>query len=49
MLCEYAAVEQAEATRTVAENTHFIAVVPYWAAWPFEVLVLAKARVLYFF
>jgi UDPglucose--hexose-1-phosphate uridylyltransferase len=26
--------------RIVAENHHFMAVVPFWAVWPFEVLLL---------
>ena len=40
MLLDYAAYEAADGCRTVVENAHWIAVVPYWAAWPFETLVL---------
>jgi UDPglucose--hexose-1-phosphate uridylyltransferase len=29
----------------VAGNEHFSAVVPYWAVWPFEVLLLARRHV----
>jgi len=25
----------------VAENEHFTALVPFWAVWPFELLVIA--------
>lgn len=31
--------------RLVEENAEFCAVVPYWAVWPFETLVMAKRRV----
>ncbi len=42
LLCDYAATELAQAERVVAENDHFVAVVPYWATWPFETLVLPR-------
>jgi UDPglucose--hexose-1-phosphate uridylyltransferase len=29
----------------VVETTHWLAVVPFWAAWPFETLLLPKAHV----
>jgi UDPglucose--hexose-1-phosphate uridylyltransferase len=37
--------EQTEGTRVVAANDHWLAVVPFWAAWPFEVLLIARDRV----
>ncbi|MFP5228031.1 MAG: UDP-glucose--hexose-1-phosphate uridylyltransferase [Acidobacteriota bacterium] len=42
LLCDYAALEAKEKVRIVAENEAFLAVVPWWAVWPFETLVLAK-------
>ncbi len=33
-----------ERERIVEENDHFVAVVPYWAVWPFETLVIARRR-----
>ena len=43
LLCDYAALERtASGVRTVDENEHFLAVVPFWAVWPFEILVIAK-------
>lgn len=42
MLLDYANRESADGTRTVVETEHWIAVVPYWAAWPFETLLLPK-------
>lgn len=31
--------------RVVTENTHWMAIVPYWAAWPFETLLLPRFAV----
>jgi UDPglucose--hexose-1-phosphate uridylyltransferase len=31
-----------ERERVVEENEHFVAVVPYWAVWPFETLVASR-------
>jgi UDPglucose--hexose-1-phosphate uridylyltransferase len=42
LLCDYAEIEAREGVRIVAENEGFLAVVPWWAVWPFEVLVIAK-------
>ena len=42
LLCDYVATELAQAERLVAENDHFVAMVPYWATWPFETLVLPR-------
>lgn len=41
LLCDYLRVEQSRGERVVLANEHFTVVVPYWAIWPFEVLVLA--------
>ncbi len=42
LLCDYLQVETQTGTRMVFENSHFAAVVPFWAVWPFEVLLLSK-------
>ncbi|MGK0267511.1 MAG: UDPglucose--hexose-1-phosphate uridylyltransferase [Paraglaciecola sp.] len=42
MLLDYAQKESADGTRTVVETAHWIAVVPYWAAWPFETVLIPK-------
>lgn len=42
LLCDYLHLETQAGTRTVFENANFAAVVPFWAVWPFEVLLLAK-------
>lgn len=45
LLWRYAQNELRDGTRTVFETEHWLAVVPYWAAWPFETLLMPKARV----
>jgi len=42
LLCDYVALEQAEKQRMVCSNDAFIAVVPFWAVWPFEVLLCSR-------
>jgi len=44
LLCEYTEAELAQRERIVCENDAFVAVVPYWAVWPFETLVLSRAH-----
>ena len=44
LLEDYVALELAEGKRVVAENESFVVVVPFWATWPFETLVLAKHK-----
>jgi UDPglucose--hexose-1-phosphate uridylyltransferase len=45
LLLDYAEQELAEAKRVVAHNDHWVAVVPFWATWPFELLLLPRAAV----
>ena len=45
LLLDYAQQEKTDGSRTVVENAHWIAVVPYWALWPFETLLLPKAAI----
>jgi UDPglucose--hexose-1-phosphate uridylyltransferase len=40
LLCDYLALECASAERIVCRNASFVALVPFWAVWPFETLVL---------
>jgi UDPglucose--hexose-1-phosphate uridylyltransferase len=42
LLCDYAEIERASGERVVFENDHFIALVPWWAVWPFEVMLLSR-------
>ena len=42
LLCDYLKLEQQQKERVVFENDHFSAVVPFWAIWPFETLIISK-------
>jgi UDPglucose--hexose-1-phosphate uridylyltransferase len=42
LLCDYLKTEQASGERILAANDHFTALVPFWAIWPFEVMLLAN-------
>jgi UDPglucose--hexose-1-phosphate uridylyltransferase len=45
MLCDYLRLETPAGTRVVVENPHFLALVPFWAVWPFEVLLISKRHI----
>lgn len=45
MLCDYAELELSSADRVVVQNDAFAVVVPFWAVWPFETIVLPKRHV----
>jgi UDPglucose--hexose-1-phosphate uridylyltransferase len=42
LLCDYLARELAAAERVVSLNEDFAVVVPFWAVWPFETLLLPR-------
>jgi UDPglucose--hexose-1-phosphate uridylyltransferase len=44
LLCDYLALEVAAGARIVQENENFVALVPFWAVWPFETLLLPRAH-----
>jgi UDPglucose--hexose-1-phosphate uridylyltransferase len=44
LLCDYLDVELGDGERVVTSNAHFTALVPFWAVWPFETLVLPRAH-----
>jgi len=43
LLCDYVKAERGGA-RLVYENTSFAALVPFWAVWPYEVLLVSKGH-----
>jgi UDPglucose--hexose-1-phosphate uridylyltransferase len=45
LLSEYIAKELEKKDRVVFENEHFVALVPYWAVWPFEAMLAPKRHV----
>ncbi|HEY7884682.1 MAG TPA: galactose-1-phosphate uridylyltransferase, partial [Cellvibrionaceae bacterium] len=47
MLLDYAEKEIALGERVVEINEHWLVVVPFWACWPFEVLLLPRQPVLH--
>jgi len=44
LLLDYIKAEQKSGERIVVENEHWAAVVPYWATWPYETLLLPTRR-----
>ncbi|KAI8821655.1 galactose-1-phosphate uridylyltransferase [Fimicolochytrium jonesii] len=45
LLCDYATLESSDRSRLVCENDSFACVVPFWAVWPFETMIVAKQHV----
>jgi len=45
LLVDYLEEELQDKSRIVAENEHWVVVVPFWAVWPFETLLLPKTHV----
>ncbi|MEX8493755.1 UDP-glucose--hexose-1-phosphate uridylyltransferase [Sphaerotilus sp.] len=45
MLLDYVEREATSGARTVVQTAHWLAVVPYWATWPFETLLLPRFAV----
>lgn len=45
LLLDYVRAEQRRGDRVVTQNEHWLVVVPYWAYWPYETLVLPKRAV----
>jgi UDPglucose--hexose-1-phosphate uridylyltransferase len=42
LLCDYIALEDTQQLRIVCSNDSFVALVPFWAVWPFEVLLCSR-------
>ncbi|SCU78056.1 LAFA_0A04676g1_1 [Lachancea sp. 'fantastica'] len=45
LMGDYVLMELQERERVVLENDTFVVVVPYWAVWPFETMVVSKAHI----
>lgn len=45
LLLDYVNAELKKGERIVCETEHFVALVPYWAFWPFETMILPKFAV----
>uniref|UniRef100_A0A3P8YAM3 Galactose-1-phosphate uridylyltransferase n=1 Tax=Esox lucius TaxID=8010 RepID=A0A3P8YAM3_ESOLU len=46
LLLQYAKMEAESQERVVVQNSDWLAVVPYWATWPFQTLLLPRRHVL---
>ena len=44
LLCDYVELERKAESRIVCENASFLALVPFWAVWPFEILLISKSH-----
>jgi len=42
LLCDYVALEAQQRARVIWENDGFVVLVPFWAVWPFEILVCSR-------
>ncbi len=45
LLCDYLRLEQEAGERIVLRNDHFTVLVPFWAIWPFETMVLPHRHI----
>lgn len=45
LLCDYLEQENRSGDRLVARNVYFTALIPFWAVWPFEVMLLANRHI----
>jgi UDPglucose--hexose-1-phosphate uridylyltransferase len=45
LLSAYLALELAKAERIIFENEHFVVLVPFWAVWPYETMIISKRHV----
>jgi UDPglucose--hexose-1-phosphate uridylyltransferase len=45
LLQDYVALEQKEQERLLYENDYFVVVVPFWAVWPFETMIIPKRHI----
>jgi UDPglucose--hexose-1-phosphate uridylyltransferase len=42
LLCDYLRLELKKEERIVSENDGFVALVPFWAVWPFETIIISR-------
>ncbi|GIW00883.1 UDP-glucose--hexose-1-phosphate uridylyltransferase [Roseiflexus sp.] len=45
LLADYLALELEREERIVCANDHFVALVPFWAVWPFETIIISRRHV----
>jgi UDPglucose--hexose-1-phosphate uridylyltransferase len=42
LLSDYLDIEKRQNERIIFENKHFVVLVPFWAVWPFETMIIPK-------
>jgi UDPglucose--hexose-1-phosphate uridylyltransferase len=42
LLCDYVKLEEQQQVRLIVQNKGFVALVPFWAVWPFEILLCSR-------
>jgi UDPglucose--hexose-1-phosphate uridylyltransferase len=42
LLCDYLKLELEDGERIICSNDHYVALVPFWAVWPFEAMLLPR-------
>ena len=47
LLSAYIELELQQQERIVLENEHFVSLVPFWAVWPYETMIVSKRHVQY--
>ncbi len=45
LLSDYLNLELKKQERIIEENEHFVALVPFWAVWPYETMIISKRHV----
>ena len=45
LLSSYLDIELESKERIVIENEHFVALIPFWAVWPYETMIISKRHV----
>jgi UDPglucose--hexose-1-phosphate uridylyltransferase len=45
LLCRYTKLELEQSVRLIYSNEAFVAMVPFWAVWPFEILVCSRRHI----
>lgn len=45
LLSDYLEYELEQETRIICTNEHFVALIPFWATWPFETLIICRRHI----
>ncbi|MCS7057053.1 MAG: UDP-glucose--hexose-1-phosphate uridylyltransferase [Thermoflexales bacterium] len=45
LLLDYLQIERQTGQRIIFENAHFVCLVPFWAIWPFETMIVPKRHI----